>query len=146
MPDLEKEKAAAAGKNPPADLRPPILSPEDIDMEDDTNAPATTRAQGRKRKSGNLAENRPPRQSPRLNPTKNPNEDPLPQSPAAHTQPTKAAPTAGKAASPEKTLGTTGVQKAVYEAQEQARKKTERRDSVWGLIAKALVDVTAYGS
>ncbi len=44
MPDLENEKAAAAGKNPPADLRPPTPSPEDVAMEDDTNAPATMRA------------------------------------------------------------------------------------------------------
>ena len=73
MPDLEKEKAVAAGKSPPAGLRPPTPSPEDINMEDDTNAPATTRAQGRKRKGGNLAENRPNRQSPRLNPTTNQN-------------------------------------------------------------------------
>lgn len=140
MPGLEKEKAAAAGKNPPADLRPPTLSPEDIDMEDDTNATATTRAQSRKRKGGNLVENRPNRQSPRLNPTTNQNEDPVPQSPAAHTQPASAAPTAGKAAPPKKTLGTTGVQKAVQEAQEQARKEAVRRDSMWGRIAKAVDD------
>ena len=122
--------AAAAGKNPPADLRPPTPSPEDIDMGDNTNAPATTRAQDRKRKAGNIAENRPNRQFPRLNPTTNQNEDPVPQSPAAHTQAAKAAPTAGKPASPKKTLGTTGVQKAAHEAQEQAQKKTERRDSM----------------
>ena len=59
------------GKNPPADLRMPILNPEDIDMEDNTNSPATMRAQGRKRKGDNLAENRPNRQFPWLNPTTN---------------------------------------------------------------------------
>ena len=138
MTNLENEKAAAVGKNPPADLHSPTPSPEDIDIENDTNAPATTRAQGRKRKGGNLAENRPNRQSPRLNPTTNQNEDPVPPSPAAHTQPASAAPTAGKAASPKKTLGTTRVQKAVHEAQEQARKEAERRDSMWGRIAKAV--------
>lgn len=85
-------------------------------------------------------ENRPNRQSPRLNPTTNQNEDPVPQSPAAHTQPASAAPTAGKAAPPKKTLGITGVQKAVQEAQEQARKEAVRRDSMWGRIAKAVDD------
>ncbi len=35
-------------------------------MEDDTNAPATIRAQGRKKIARNQAENRPNRQSPRL--------------------------------------------------------------------------------
>lgn len=79
MPDLEKEKATAAGKNPPADLRPPTPSPEDLDMEDDTNATATTRAQSRKRKGGNLVENRPNRQSPWVNPTTDQNENPVPQ-------------------------------------------------------------------
>lgn len=130
MPNLEKEKAAVAGNNPPTDLRPPTPSPEDIDMEDDSNAPAATRAQGRKKKGGNLAENRPNCQSLRLNPTTNQNNDPVPQSPAVHTQPANAAPTAGKAASPKKTLGATGVQKAVHEAQEQAQKEAKRRHSM----------------
>ena len=138
MPDLENEKAAATGKNPSADLCPPTPSPEDVAMEDDTNAPATTRAQGRKRKAGNLVENRPIRQSPRLNPTTDQNEDPVPQPPAAHTQHAKAAPTVGKSAPPKKTAGITGVQKAVHEAQEQARKEAERRGSMWGRIAKAV--------
>ncbi len=62
----------------------------------------------------------------------------MPQPPAAHTQPAKAAPIAGKSAPPKTTSGTTGVQKVVHEAQEQAQKEAERRDSMWGRIAKAV--------
>lgn len=61
MPNLDSKKAAVAGKNPPTDLRLPTLGPEDLTIEDDTNALATMGAQGRKRKVGNLAENRPNR-------------------------------------------------------------------------------------
>ena len=32
------------------------------------------------------------------------------------------------------------MQKAVYEAQEQARKEAKRRDSMWGQIGKAIDD------
>ncbi len=57
MLDLENKKTAAAGENPPVDLRPPTSSPEYVALEDDTNAPATIRSQGRKKKAGNLMEN-----------------------------------------------------------------------------------------
>lgn len=133
-PEPEKEKTAEAEKDLPADLHPPNSSPEDMSMEENADAPVTTRAQGRKRKAGNLTENRPSRQSPRLNPATNQDGVLSPQPPP------KAAPGADKAATSKKNAGTTGVQKAVQKAQEQARKKAEVRDSMWGRIAKAVDD------
>ena len=128
MLDLENKKTAAAGENLPADLRPPTSSPEDVAMEDDTNAPTMIRAQGHKKKAGNLVENWFNRQSPWLNPTTNQNKNPVFQLPAAHTQLAKAALTAGKSALSKKTSGMTGVEKAVHEAQKQAQKEADGRD------------------
>ena len=54
MPNLENEKPDTVEKNPPADLRPPTSSPEEVDIEDDTNTFAMMRAQGRKKKVENL--------------------------------------------------------------------------------------------
>lgn len=74
-----EEKSRCGGKNPPKDLHPPTPSPEDISMEDNADAPVTTRALGLKRKAGNLTENHPSRQSPRLYPAANQNENLSPQ-------------------------------------------------------------------
>lgn len=132
----------------PPDLHPLNPSQQDIDVENeelkatenDADVSVVTRAQGRKRKAGNLAENRPNRQSPRLNPTTNQNEDLWSKSSPVDTQPAKAARATSKPAAQAKSVGIAGVQKAINKAQQQARKETEIRDSIWVRIAKAVDD------
>ena len=120
------------GKNPPTDLHPTTSSPKDIDIEDSINVIARTRTQNHKIKGGNLVENCPNCQLPQLNPRTYLNDDSVLQLPAAHTQLASGARIAGKATTLKKTLGITGIQKVVQEAQKQAQKKAVRRNSVWG--------------
>lgn len=141
MPPNLKDAAAESLLARPPELRPPTPSPQDIEMqnealqliESDFDGPIRTRAQGRKRKAGNLAESCPNRQSPRLNPTANRDENLTPaEALPTRIQPTKATSATSKTAAPAKIAGAAGVQKAIQKAQEQARKEMEIRDSMWG--------------
>lgn len=110
-------------------------------MEDNTNASTATRAQIRKRKGGNLIENRPYRRSPLLNPTANQDKGLVPETLTVNAQPSNATPSTIKPPISTKTAGITWVQKAVHDAQAQAKKsRRKKRDSLWGRVAKAVDD------
>ena len=109
-------------------------------VESDSDAPSMTRAQSRKRKAEKSPENRPNLRPAltQIQPTRT-EEDQESQTAPRNTQPgriPRAVKTVGAAAY----VGGTGVENAVRKAKEKARLETEKRETMWRRIAKAVDD------